>query len=159
LQANLIEQLVDAKDYKDAVEQGLGSPLHFTLPVSLLPCHFSASQLIKELKKINDNQTIVGVHLQQSKAFYGLSELDRARVAMSHARIAANYTNISTKLEACINMQMGILYAADDNDFKNAESYFQEAFKGFDTDAKKDYEPKLAVLALKYVLLSKVGVW
>jgi len=110
--------------------------------------------LVPELKRINDNQTIVGVHLQQSKAFYGLGELEKARVSLSAARIASNYTNISTKLEASINLQMGILYATDD--FKNAESYFQEAFKGFDTDTRKDYNPELAALALKYVLLSKV---
>lgn len=121
-----------------------------------LKLHVLAASLIPELKRINDNQTIVGVHLQQSKAFYGLGDLEKAKISLSAARIASNYTNISTKLEASINLQMGILYAADDNDFKNAESYFQEAFKGFDTDTRKDYNPELAALALKYVLLSKV---
>jgi len=136
LQVRLIEELVDFRRYAGAVEQ--------------------AASLIPELKRINDNQTIVGVHLQQSKAFYGLGDLEKAKISLSAARIASNYTNISTKLEASINLQMGILYAADDNDFKNAEAYFQEAFKGFDTDGRKDYNPELATLALKYVLLSKI---
>jgi len=136
LQVRLIGLLVDSCRYAEAID--------------------CAARLVPELKRINDNQTIVGVHLQQSKAFYGLGDLEKSRVSLSAARIASNYTNISTKLEASINLQMGILYAADDNDYKNAESYFQEAFKGFDTDTRKDYNPELAALALKYVLLSKI---
>lgn len=48
-------------------------------------------------------------------------------------------------------MQSGVLHAADDGDFQTALSYFYEAFRGYD-----DFCPKRALIALKYMLLSKV---
>ncbi|VDM55574.1 unnamed protein product [Angiostrongylus costaricensis] len=55
-------------------------------------------------------------------------------------------------VQAALDLQSGILSAADETDFLAAFSYFYEAFKGYDFAE----EEKLALLSLKYMLLCKV---
>jgi len=112
----------------------------------------TATELIRELKKIDDKHLILEVHLEESKACFGLSSLTKARVALTSARTIANSMYVPPATQAELDMQSGILHAADARDFQTAFSFFYEAFEGFNMINKEDD----AMRSLKYMLLCKV---
>lgn len=110
-----------------------------------------ATALLRELKKLDDKNLLVEVLLLESKTFHALSNLPKARASLTSARTTANAIYCPPKMQAALDLQSGILHAADERDFKTAYSYFYEAFEGYDgADSPK------ALTALKYMLLSKI---
>jgi len=131
LEARLIALYYDTEKYTDALALG--------------------SQLLKELKKLDDKNLLVEVQLLESKTYAALSNLPRARAALTSARTTANSIYIPPRIQAQLDLQSGILHASEEKDFKTAFSYFFEAFEQYDS-----VEDSNALLALKYMLMSKI---
>merc|ERR1711956_30050 len=109
------------------------------------------SALLKELKKLDDKNLLVDVQLLECKTYHALGNLPRARAALTSARTTANSIYVPPRVKAQLDLQSGILHASEEKDFKTAFSYFYEAFEQYDS-----VEDKLALTALKYMLMSKI---
>lgn len=132
LETRLIALYYDLKNYPDALKL--------------------SSSLLRELKKLDDKNLLVEVLLLESKTYHALSNLQKARAALTSARTTANAIYCPPKLQAELDLQSGILHAADERDFKTAFSYFYEAFESYDSIDQTNK----ATVALKYMLLSKI---
>ncbi|KAI2666196.1 26S proteasome non-ATPase regulatory subunit 11A [Labeo rohita] len=131
LEARLVSLYFDTKRYQEALQLG--------------------SQLLQELKKMDDKALLVELQLLESKTYHALSNLPKARAALTSARTTANAIYCPPKLQAALDMQSGIIHAAEEKDWKTAYSYFYEAFEGYDS-----IDSPRAITALKYMLLCKI---
>ncbi|XP_061740145.1 26S proteasome non-ATPase regulatory subunit 11A-like isoform X2 [Nerophis ophidion] len=131
LEARLISLYFDTKSYQEALQLG--------------------SQLLQELKKMDDKALLVEVQLLESKTYHALSNLPKARAALTSARTTANAIYCPPKLQAALDMQSGIIHAAGEKDWKTAYSYFYETFEGYNS-----IDSPRAITGLKYMLLCKI---
>ncbi|NXS96634.1 PSD11 ATPase, partial [Jacana jacana] len=145
LEARLVSLYFDTKRYQEALQlEQVAKGLSHSSPLL-------GSQLLRELKKMDDKALLVEVQLLESKTYHALSNLPKARAALTSARTTANAIYCPPKLQAALDMQSGIIHAAEEKDWKTAYSYFYEAFEGYDSIDN----PK-AITALKYMLLCKI---
>ncbi|NXC07919.1 PSD11 ATPase, partial [Orthonyx spaldingii] len=142
LEARLVSLYFDTKRYQEALQLE---------QIRVCPSPLPGSQLLRELKKMDDKALLVEVQLLESKTYHALSNLPKARAALTSARTTANAIYCPPKLQAALDMQSGIIHAAEEKDWKTAYSYFYEAFEGNDSIDN----PK-AITALKYMLLCKI---
>lgn len=132
LEARLTALYFDTGRYQDALKSG--------------------SVLLRELKKLDDKQLLVEVQLTESRVYHALGNLQKSKAALTSARTTANSMYCPPKMQASLDLQSGILNAAEEKDWKTAYSYFYEAFEGYDSiDSMKK-----AVQSLRYMLLCKV---
>ena len=108
------------------------------------------TSLSKELKKLDDKVGLMEVQLLESRTFFHLKNIPKAKAALTSARASANSIFCPPNLQAALDMQSGILHA-EEKDFKTAYSYFYEAFDAYFN--MSNYE---AIHALKYMILCKI---
>eukprot|EP00055_Hartaetosiga_balthica_P003160 m.6712 g.6712 ORF g.6712 m.6712 type:complete len:414 (+) comp2641_c0_seq1:48-1289(+) len=135
--------------------------LRQALEVRLISLHLDAEEfqdclaaikpLLNELKKLDDRQLLMEVHLMESKAYFALENFPKSRAALVSARTTANSIYCPPRMQAALDLQSGVLHAQE-RDLKTAYSYFYEAFEGYDS---VDI-PREAMRALKYMLLCKI---
>jgi len=130
LEARLITMYLTVKEYSTALQK--------------------TNSLLKELKKLDDKGLLVEVQLNESRIYYGVGNLSKARSALTAARMTANAIYVPPLLQASMDMQSGVLHA-EEKDFRTSYSYFFESFEQYDS-----VSDERAALALKYMLLSKV---
>lgn len=108
------------------------------------------NRLLKELKKLDDKGLLVEVQLNESRIYYGIGNLSKARSALTAARMTANAIYVPPMLQASMDMMSGVLHAQE-KDFRTGYSYFFESFEQYDSIDNAE-----AAMALKYMLLCKV---
>ncbi|CAB3403412.1 unnamed protein product [Caenorhabditis bovis] len=111
-----------------------------------------AHELGIELKKMEDRELLIELSLEESKSAFYLNNFTKAKCALVTAKTNANAAFVTPSLQASIDLQSGILYSADEKDFKTSFSYFYEAFEGYNGVNDKAN----AIRAVKYMILAKI---
>eukprot|EP00580_Thalassiosira_gravida_P016522 CAMPEP_0201658444 /NCGR_PEP_ID=MMETSP0494-20130426/1313_1 /ASSEMBLY_ACC=CAM_ASM_000839 /TAXON_ID=420259 /ORGANISM="Thalassiosira gravida, Strain GMp14c1" /LENGTH=474 /DNA_ID=CAMNT_0048135431 /DNA_START=237 /DNA_END=1661 /DNA_ORIENTATION=- len=107
--------------------------------------------LLVELKKLDDKQLLVEVHLVESKIHHGLRGMAKSKAALTASRTSANAIYVAPALQSQIDLMSGVLHC-EEGDYDTAHSYFLEAFEQLD---QLDDRAK-AVPCLKYMMLCKI---
>jgi 26S proteasome regulatory subunit N6 len=110
------------------------------------------NELIKEIKRLDDKNLLIEIQIIESRVYYEVHNVARAKGSLTGARAAANATYCPPLLQAEIDFLGGML-CAEERDFKTAFSYFYEAFETYTiSDGEADHATK----CLKNMILCKI---
>lgn len=105
----------------------------------------------KDLKKYDDKINLISLYIYESRAYYELKDLSKAKSSLTSARALAVSSACPANLQAQIDLLNG-MYLSDEHAFDTAISYFIESMEGF----LQDGSISTAVVALRYIVLNKI---
>ncbi|KAH8607859.1 PCI domain [Trypanosoma vivax] len=109
--------------------------------------------LLREVRRLDDRMLLLDIHLLESRIFYSINNISRARASLVAARTNANSIYCPPLSQAEIDLQSGVLHA-EEGDAKTAFSYLYEAFEGFH---QLGDQARQARKALQYMILAKIA--
>jgi len=110
----------------------------------------TVNSLLGELKKLDDKQMLTEVHLTESRTYFEMKNIPKAKASLTASRTAANAIYVVPLLQAELDEMSGTLQC-EEGDSATAFSYFFEAFEAYDQSAHSR-----AVPCLKYMILCKI---
>jgi 26S proteasome regulatory subunit N6 len=111
------------------------------------------NELIRDLKRLDDKMALIEVHLLESKVYFALKNIAKARASLTASRTHSNSLYTPPLLQASLDIQAGLIFA-EETDFKTAFSYFIEALDNY---VSAQHNP-IGLTALKYMLLCKIMI-
>jgi 26S proteasome regulatory subunit N6 len=136
---------------KQALETRLVALLHRTGQYS--EALSLVGDVLRQLKRLDDKSALIEVHLLESKIYFALKNVAKARASLTAARTFSNSMYTLPVVQAALDMQAGLLHA-EELDFKTAFSYFIECFDNY-VNSQLD---SCGIRALKYILLCKIMI-
>ncbi|ORC84993.1 proteasome regulatory non-ATPase subunit 6 [Trypanosoma theileri] len=109
--------------------------------------------LLREVRRLDDRALLLDIHLLESRIYFAVHNISKARAALVAARTNANSIYCPPLAQAEIDLQSGVLHA-EEHDAKTAFSYLYEAFEGFH---QLGDQARQARKALHYMILAKIA--
>lgn len=121
----------------------------------LLSKYTEAIELIsstnKKLKRTDDKLGLVKLYYLESKVFYLLKNLSKAKSSLTISKSTATFIFCPVLLQAKIDL-LSSIYAADEKEYSISSNYIIEAIDGFTLSN----ETGLSILSIRYLILIKI---
>ncbi|KAI5137206.1 26S proteasome regulatory subunit N6 [Nematocida ausubeli] len=108
-------------------------------------------QTVKLLKRADDKIGLVKLFYLESKVYYALHNISRAKSALTLSKSTATLVYCPSYMQAKIDLLSGV-YAADEGEYGISAGYLVEAMDGF--ILSRDYS--MGLICYRYLLLVKV---
>ncbi|KAI5187565.1 26S proteasome regulatory subunit N6 [Nematocida homosporus] len=105
----------------------------------------------KILKQEDDKLGLVKLYYLESKVYYELKNLPRAKSSLTQSKSTCTFVYCPPFLQAKIDLLNGV-YLADERDYKTATSHILEALEGFSMVQNKE----MAAQCARYLILMKI---
>lgn len=104
-----------------------------------------------ELKKMNDKLNLISLYIYESKTYFEMQNMTRAKACLTSARALAVTTYCPFYIQAQIELLAG-MYVCEDGNYVSSFSNFLEALDGFHQSKMRSE----ATLTIRYLILSKI---